>query len=154
MRPNEKITAVNTIVADKLVNRGRILRMILFCCKSAKTAKTAILNRAASISAGLRGEAETVVHSNRNTARIMKSGNLEVFATPSMIALMEEAACAALQSSLDAGETTVSKTVTVKCFLFPLSGSCSVTRYGNWSNTRKALRCPFVASSVRLQTHG
>jgi fluoroacetyl-CoA thioesterase len=63
--------------------------------------------RWASISSGLKGEADTIVESNTNTARHHKSGNLDVFATPAMIALMEEAACAALKSSLSEGETTV-----------------------------------------------
>eukprot|EP00282_Hemiselmis_andersenii_P047224 CAMPEP_0172080910 /NCGR_PEP_ID=MMETSP1043-20130122/19011_1 /TAXON_ID=464988 /ORGANISM="Hemiselmis andersenii, Strain CCMP441" /LENGTH=113 /DNA_ID=CAMNT_0012742297 /DNA_START=29 /DNA_END=370 /DNA_ORIENTATION=- len=37
----------------------------------------------------------------------MRSGSLPVFATPSMIALMEEAACKVLQGGLEPGETTV-----------------------------------------------
>ena len=69
--------------------------------------KAAETIRMASISAGLKGEANTFVEANKNTARRMKSGNLDVFATPWMIALMEEAASAALQSSLGVGETTV-----------------------------------------------
>ena len=39
-------------------------------------------------------------------AKTMGSGSLDVFATPSMVALMEEAACNAL-AGLSAGETTV-----------------------------------------------
>jgi len=42
-----------------------------------------------------------------NTAIAMKSGSLPVFATPSLVALMEEAACKVLQGGLEAGETTV-----------------------------------------------
>jgi hypothetical protein len=92
----------------------------LFCGQSAKMLRlsrhlsTTLVNatgtiRMASISAGLKGEANIVVETNRNTARHMKSGDLDVFATPSMVALMEQAACAALQSSLGPGETTVRK---------------------------------------------
>ena len=42
-----------------------------------------------------------------NTAKVMGSGSLEVFATPAMIAIMEAAACAALEGKLDEGITTV-----------------------------------------------
>ncbi len=69
--------------------------------------RIAVPVRWASISAGLKGEADTIVETNKNTARQHKSGNLDVFATPAMIALMEEAACNALKSSLSEGETTV-----------------------------------------------
>lgn len=52
------------------------------------------------------GCASTVVSDN-NIAKTMKSGALPVFATPAMCALMEEAACAAVQDALEAGEGTV-----------------------------------------------
>lgn len=52
------------------------------------------------------GSASTVVTEN-NIARTMKSGALPVFATPAMCALMEEAACTAVQDALEAGEGTV-----------------------------------------------
>lgn len=42
-----------------------------------------------------------------NTARTMGSGNLEVFATPAMAALMENAAMLAVAESLPEGSTTV-----------------------------------------------
>lgn len=45
------------------------------------------------IEVGLKGEA-TVVVNEHNIAKTMKSGTLEVFATPAMCALMEEAAVA------------------------------------------------------------
>lgn len=47
------------------------------------------------IQVGMRGQAETVV-TTQNTADSVGSGLLPVFATPSMIALMEEAAVKAL----------------------------------------------------------
>lgn len=59
-----------------------------------------------SITVGLKGEA-TVVVSEQNIAKTMKSGALEVFATPAMCALMEEAAVAALNGQLPDGEGTV-----------------------------------------------
>lgn len=55
---------------------------------------------------GITGSAETVVDEH-NTARAMCSGALPVFATPAMIALMEEAACRALEPWLEPGETSV-----------------------------------------------
>lgn len=55
---------------------------------------------------GLTGTAVTAV-TNFNTAAAMKSGSLNVFATPSMCALMEEAACAAVNDHLEAGSGTV-----------------------------------------------
>lgn len=42
-----------------------------------------------------------------NTARAMGSGDLEVFATPAMAALMESAAMLAVAGHLDEGQTTV-----------------------------------------------
>ena len=58
------------------------------------------------LSAGLVGTATTTV-TNANIAATMKSGSLAVFATPAMFALMEEAACAAVNSHLEAGSGTV-----------------------------------------------
>lgn len=55
---------------------------------------------------GLTGSAVTAV-TDVNTAAAMKSGSLKVFATPSMCALMEEAACAAVNGHLENGSGTV-----------------------------------------------
>lgn len=55
---------------------------------------------------GLMGYAETVVDEN-NIARTMKSGSLDVFATPAMCALLEEAACACISDCLEAGTSSV-----------------------------------------------
>lgn len=55
---------------------------------------------------GQRATASVTV-SESNTAKTMKSGSLNVFATPAMCALMEEAAQAAVQSHLEDGEGTV-----------------------------------------------
>lgn len=60
----------------------------------------------------LSAKASTTV-SGQNTARTVKSGSLDVFATPMMLALMEEATCAACSSLLDEGETTVGTCVSV-----------------------------------------
>lgn len=52
------------------------------------------------------GTATTTV-TEANIARTMKSGALAVFATPAMCALMEEAACAAVNAHLEEGAGTV-----------------------------------------------
>lgn len=58
------------------------------------------------VSAGQTATA-TVTVTESNIAKTMKSGSLEVFATPAMCALMEEAAQAAVQPHLEEGEGTV-----------------------------------------------
>ena len=67
----------------------------------------------AELAAGLVGRAEIVVEA-RNTAETMKSGSLPVLATPAMVALMEEAACAALGDVLQEDETTVGISVSIE----------------------------------------
>ena len=49
----------------------------------------------------------TVVVSKENVAATMGSGDLNVFATPSMVALMENAAMSAVADELPEGSTTV-----------------------------------------------
>jgi predicted thioesterase len=49
----------------------------------------------------------SVIVDESNTAVAMKSGSLPVFATPSMVALMELAACECLADCLDDGQTSV-----------------------------------------------
>lgn len=61
---------------------------------------------------GLTGTAETVVRET-NTALAMGSGILHVFATPSMIALMEQAACNAVAACLDEESTSVGTFVNI-----------------------------------------
>lgn len=55
---------------------------------------------------GLTAESTTIV-SQSNTAQAMGSGDLPVFATPAMVALMENAAMQAVASSLSEEMTTV-----------------------------------------------
>ena len=62
---------------------------------------------------GLLGYAETVV-SESNTAKAMKSGSLDVFATPSMCALMEEAACACIADCLEDGSSSVGTNLSIR----------------------------------------
>lgn len=61
---------------------------------------------------GLTGTSETVVRET-NTALAMGSGSLHVFATPGMIALMEQAACNAVAACLDEESTSVGTLVNV-----------------------------------------
>ena len=55
---------------------------------------------------GLKGLAETLV-TEENTAASMGSGLLPVFATPAMLALMEQAAASSVQPFLPEGQGTV-----------------------------------------------
>lgn len=55
---------------------------------------------------GMKGEATTVVE-REDTALEVGSGSLLVYATPCMVALMEGAACDAIESSLEEGKTSV-----------------------------------------------
>ncbi|MCH5180850.1 MAG: thioesterase family protein [Erysipelotrichales bacterium] len=55
---------------------------------------------------GIKNTLELVVNQN-NTAKNMGSGNLEVFSTPSMIALIEETAWKSVEPFLNDGESTV-----------------------------------------------
>ena len=65
------------------------------------------------IKIGAAGKAETTVD-EKSTARAMGSGELEVFATPCMIGLMENAACEALRPMLPQGQTSVGTALDVK----------------------------------------
>ena len=55
---------------------------------------------------GLRAESKVKV-SQENSALTLGSGDMEVFATPAMVALMENAAMRAVSAALDEGSTTV-----------------------------------------------
>lgn len=56
----------------------------------------------------------TTVVSEKNTAKTVGSGNLDVFSTPMMIALMEQAACDCLASSLEPGQSSVGTEIAVE----------------------------------------
>lgn len=62
---------------------------------------------------GAEGQAEATVDGS-NTAKAMGSGSLEVFATPSMIALMEKAATEAVKESIPEDSSTVGTLINVK----------------------------------------
>ncbi len=62
---------------------------------------------------GLLGKEHAIV-SHSNSALSMGSGSLEVFSTPSMIALMECAAASSVRGHLEPGKTTVGVSIDVK----------------------------------------
>lgn len=62
---------------------------------------------------GLIGESFVEVTADM-CANALGSGSLPVYATPSLIALLEAASCAAIDSCLDAGRTTVGIEINVK----------------------------------------
>ena len=65
-----------------------------------------------SLATGNSGTAKTAV-TESNTAKAVGSGNLDVFATPMMIALMEQAACDSLSDSLEPGQSSVGTEINV-----------------------------------------
>ena len=60
---------------------------------------------------GLSFTATTTVNQN-NTAKALGSGDMDVFATPAMVALMENAAMNVVAPYLEAGQTTVGTQIT------------------------------------------
>lgn len=61
---------------------------------------------ASELKIGIIGEAKTIV-SDKNIAITLGSGSVPVFATPAMIALMENAALSSVEPYLSEGQTTV-----------------------------------------------
>jgi predicted thioesterase len=64
------------------------------------------------IKLGKTAEASVTVNEG-NTAKTIWSGSLDVFATPMMIALMEQAACECLTDCLETGQTSVGTEINV-----------------------------------------
>jgi len=65
------------------------------------------------IKPGLTGSAGCSV-TDQLTAQTMKSGSLEVLATPALVALLEEAACQALEGHLEEDQTTVGISINIR----------------------------------------
>lgn len=65
------------------------------------------------IEVGIIGEAKDIVSEN-NIAKTLRSGELMVYATPAMIALMEEAAYKSIQGELEEGKGSVGTLMNVK----------------------------------------
>jgi predicted thioesterase len=56
----------------------------------------------------------TVITNESNVAETVESGSLPVFATPSMIALMEKASCNCIEDCLEKNETSVGTSISVE----------------------------------------
>jgi len=67
---------------------------------------TRLSSLAVTVEAGLCAEVELTV-TDRDTALAMRSGDVSVLATPRVVALCEQASCAALVGRLEPGETSV-----------------------------------------------
>ena len=65
------------------------------------------------IEVGMKGEASTLVE-REDTAFEVGSGSLLVYATPCMVALMEGAACEAIEEALSEGQTTVGTELNIR----------------------------------------
>ncbi|MBO5303162.1 MAG: thioesterase family protein [Lachnospiraceae bacterium] len=65
------------------------------------------------LAAGIKGKLEMTVTS-ADTAEVLKSGTLQVFATPAMIALIEETAWKSVAEMLDEGCASVGTSLNVK----------------------------------------
>lgn len=87
---------------------------------------------------GIKGTAETVVV-YENTAAAVGSGALEVFSTPSMIALMEKASRELVQPYLEEGQSTVGTRLEVS-HVGGFPDRRAHTRRARWSrSTRRML---------------
>ena len=64
------------------------------------------------ITIGMKGEAATLVE-REDTAYEVGSGSLLVYATPCMVALMEGAACEAIEEALPEGKTSVGTSLSI-----------------------------------------
>ena len=62
---------------------------------------------------GIKGK-KTLVVTNELTAAALGSGNLDVYSTPSMIALMENTAASSVAQFLEDGKTTVGTSVNIR----------------------------------------
>lgn len=65
------------------------------------------------IKIGMCGEASALVE-REDTAQMVGSGSLLVYATPCMVALMEGAACNAIEEAMPAGKTSVGIELSIK----------------------------------------
>ena len=65
------------------------------------------------ITVGMKGEVSSFVE-REDTAREVGSGSLLVYATPCMVALMDSAACEAIDGALDESSTTVGTAMNIE----------------------------------------
>ena len=85
----------------------------------------ALASRSMTVEMGMRGDA-TLVVTDADTARSLRSGDVDVLGTPRLIALCEEATVAALEGSLDATTSSVGMRIRVD-HLQPTPIGASVT---------------------------
>lgn len=64
------------------------------------------------VTPGLEADVERVV-ADADTASALGSGDVDVFGTPAVVAMCEEAAVAAVARSIDSGQTTVGTSITL-----------------------------------------
>ena len=76
-------------------------------------AKIELLNKYEAMIEEMKGEADTTVE-REDTAREVGSGDLLVYATPCMVALMEGAACEAIAEALGENQTTVGTALNIE----------------------------------------
>jgi len=98
-------------------------------CRHVVAAVLAIQGRVieSGIMLGKSATAQTLVSASK-TAKAVGSGNLDVFATPMMIALMEEAACNCLADGLESGQSSVGTKVNVShTAVSPLGATITAT---------------------------
>lgn len=65
------------------------------------------------LTVGLKGSVSSLVEPE-DTAEVVGSGSLKVFATPCMVAMMEGAACEAIQDCLGEGQTSVGVSLDIR----------------------------------------
>ena len=65
------------------------------------------------ITVGMKGEVSTLVE-KEDTAEVVGSGSLLVYATPCMVALMEGAACEAIAAAMSDAQTTVGTELNIR----------------------------------------
>lgn len=116
---------------------------------------------------GIKGK-QTVVVNETNTAKAMGSGTLDVFATPSMIALMEETAWKSVSDELEEGcgtvgihldvshdaPTPVGKSVTCESELVQIDGrklTFEVKAYDERGEIGKGIHERFIINNEKFQ---
>ena len=82
------------------------------------------------MTAGMKGKAETVV-TEKNTAKAMGSGTLDVFATPAMVALMEEAAWKCVAPELELGTLMNVQHTSATPLSMHVTAECELTKVDN-----------------------
>lgn len=116
---------------------------------------------------GIKGK-QTIVVNEKNTAKTMGSGTLDVFATPSMIALMEETAWKSVSDELEDGcgtvgihlnvshdaPTPIGKNVTCESELVQIDGrklTFEVRAYDERGEIGKGIHERFIINNEKFQ---